>query len=91
MVRSNESAVQRLQVGLVGLLSVLIFVSVASMILNRADNGSQSITAQSGTKAANQDGDKASSSDDPLVELGVTPVVPEQQDKQAPAQQAPQN
>ncbi len=91
MVRSNESAVQRLQVGLVGLLSVLIFVSVASMILSRTDNASQSASAQSGTKAANQEGSKTSSSDDPLVELGVTPVVPEQQDKQAPAQQAPQN
>jgi hypothetical protein len=77
MIRSNESAMQRLQVGLVGLLSVLVFVSIASMILHRADGTGQAANAKS-------------SGDDPLVELGVTPVVPEQQGKQAPAGPATQ-
>lgn len=91
MTRSNESAIQRLQVGLVGLLSVLIFVSVASMILNRADRTSKNSTTQEVAKTSDQQNNGKSSSDDPLVELGVTPVVPEQQDKAAPKQSAPQN
>lgn len=90
MARSNESAVQRLQVGLVGLLSVLIFVSIASMILTQADGSTQNSAAQAAAKAAGQGSDPKTANDDPLVELGVTPVVPEQQGKQAPPQAAPQ-
>jgi hypothetical protein len=85
MARSNESAIQRLQVGLVGLLVVLLFVSVASMILDGADNPAQTATAQ---KAGNGASGKAAS-EEPLVELGVTPVVPEQQDKQPAPQPVP--
>jgi hypothetical protein len=94
MIRSNESAIQRLQVGLVGLLSVLVFVSIASMILTRADGTAQSAATQEAAKSAGQDANAKPSGDDPLVELGVTPVVPEQQGKQAPAgpaTQKPQN
>ena len=94
MARSNESAVQRLQVGLVGLLAVLIFVSVASMILNRVDTPEQKAAEQAAATASGQGLDAKSSSDDPLVELGVTPVVPEQQEKQSPnrsVQQQPRN
>ncbi len=92
MARSNESAMQRLQVGLVGLLAVLIFVSIASMILNRAGGSAQSsAAAQAAATAASQNPDAKSSSDDPFVELGVTPVVPEQQGKQSLAKPAPKN
>lgn len=90
MARSNESAIQRLQVGLVGLLVVLLFVSVASMILDGADDPAKSTAAQ---KAGGAAGDKAKG-DEPLVELGVTPVVPEQPEKQStlrPATGTPQN
>lgn len=93
MARSNESAVQRLQVGLVGLLSVLIFVSIASMILSRADQSSQSTPAQEAAKTQGQGGEAKAATDDPMVELGVTPVVPEQQSKPVPKQSTtqPQN
>ena len=87
MARSNESAIQRLQVGLVGLIVVLLFVSVASMILDGADEPAKTAAAQS---AAGTENGKAAN-EEPLVELGVTPVVPEQPEKQTTAQPAPQN
>jgi hypothetical protein len=89
MARTTESAVQRLQVGLVGLLVVLLFVSVASMLLDNAGSPSKSATAAGTGK--NGEAGKAESTDEPLVELGVTPVVPEQPDKQPAANKtAPQ-
>ena len=86
MARSNDSAIQRLQVGLVGLVVVLLFVSVASMILDGADDPAKTAAAQ----AAGGENGKATG-EEPLVELGVTPVVPEQPAKQTTAQPAPQN
>ena len=38
MARPAQSAVQRIQVGLLGLVAVLLFVSIANMILDRADS-----------------------------------------------------
>ena len=89
MARSNDSAIQRLQVGLIGLVVVLLFVSVASMILDGADDPAKTAAAQ----AASGENGKAAS-EEPLVELGVTPVVPDQHEKQKtaqPASGAPQN
>ena len=80
MARTNESAVQRLQVGLVGLLVVLICVSIASMILSRADSSEAASAKLNGTVPASESA--KAPSEDPMVELGVTPVVPEQPDKQ---------
>jgi hypothetical protein len=89
MARTAESAVQRLQVGLLGLLAVLIFVSIASMVRDRADQQDKLATAAERQSGAPKVDDKAVT-DEPLVELGVTPVVPEQPAKQTapkPAQQ----
>ena len=89
MARSNDSAIQRLQVGLVGLIVVLLFVSVASMILDGADDPEKTTAAQA---AGGENGKVADG--EPLVELGVTPVVPDQPEKQKtaqPASGAPQN
>ena len=88
MARSNDSAIQRLQVGLVGLMVVLLFVSVASMILDGAVD-----PAKTAAQAAGGENGKATG-EEPLVELGVTPVVPEQPEKQTnmqPASGTPQN
>ena len=89
MARSNDSAIQRLQVGLVGLMVVLLFVSVASMILDGADDPEKTAATQA---AGGENGKVAD--EEPLVELGVTPVVPDQPEKQKtaqPASGAPQN
>ena len=80
MARTNESAVQRLQVGLVGLLVVLICVSIASMILSRADDNQAPATALEGGQ----------SPDGKAKDTAVTPGVPEQPAKQQP-QTPPQN
>ena len=71
MARPAQSAVQRIQVGLLGLLTVLLFVSIANMILDRADNGlkTQPATTATGPQAESQP------KDEPLAELGVTPSV----------------
>jgi hypothetical protein len=79
MMRNPDSAIQRLQVGLVGLLIVLIFVSLANMLSAGADSGVKSTA--SGATANGGDGGKAVT-EEPLGELGVTPVVTEQPDKQ---------
>lgn len=92
MARSNESAIQRLQVGLVGLIVVLLFVSVASMILDGADDPAK--TAAEAVAKANGTPTGKDANEEPLVELGVTPVVPDQNEKQKtgqPAPGAPQN
>jgi hypothetical protein len=78
MARTTESAVQRLQVGLVGLLVVLLFVSLASMLSDNADSPAKAAEAVSKGGAAMG----AKTPDEPLVELGVTPVVPEQPAKE---------
>ncbi len=79
MARTNESAIQRLQVGLVGLLVVLICVSIASMILNRADEQQASAATAGGAAEAKAPG---AASEKQVVEIGVTPVIPEQSAKQ---------
>jgi hypothetical protein len=79
MARTTESAVQRLQVGLVGLLVVLLFVSLANMLMDRADSPE---TPAEQAEAAKQGGDDATP-DQPPVEIGVTPVMPEQADPKA--------
>jgi hypothetical protein len=87
MARTNESAVQRLQVGLVGLLVVLICVSIASMILSQADSKQAASEAIVGG-LPQREASKAPA-EDPMVELGVTPVVPEQPEKQVPQKRQP--
>jgi hypothetical protein len=82
MARKTESAVQRLQVGIVGLLVVLLFVSLASMLSDNADNPSKTATADAVKNGTSVEG---KSTDEPLVELGVTPVVPEQPAKEPAA------
>lgn len=89
MARPAESAMQRIQVGLIGILAVLIFVSIATMVLDRAER-----QASTGTKAGEVQPSQAEpvAKDEPLAELGVTPAAPEHaqpQDKAAAPQVQP--
>jgi hypothetical protein len=87
MARPHESAVQRVQVGVLGLLAVLLFVYIANLILERVvpkQSASPDVARQ---VEAQPDKPK----DEPLAELGVTPVVEDTQEPQpkASAQPAP--
>jgi hypothetical protein len=88
MARTTESAMQRLQVGLLGLLVVLLFVSLASMLSGGTDEKSKTSASAGGIPAGASDETKKTP-DEPPVELGVTPVVPEQPDKLPARQPAP--
>lgn len=72
MVEPRQSAMQRIQVGVIGLVVVLLFVSLATMVLDRVQTGPESVANSNGT-APNSD--PATPPDEPLAELGVTPIA----------------
>ncbi|MCF8471872.1 MAG: hypothetical protein K9G27_03660 [Sphingomonadaceae bacterium] len=74
MVEQKQSAIQRIQVGLVGLVVVLLFVTLADMVLDRVSDGPQ---AGGMPVAGPLIADKDATPDEPLAELGVTPVAKE--------------
>jgi hypothetical protein len=77
---------QRIQVGLVGLLAVVLFAWIASMVIDRAEQKAAQ-TRPAGSVSVS--GSEPMVKDEPLAELGVTPAAPEQADPQtAPAQPA---
>lgn len=76
MVEQRQSAMQRIQVGVIGLVVVLLFVSLANMVLDRVTGGpSAGELPNSDVVAAEQD----KLPDEPLAELGVTPVAKEEE------------
>lgn len=74
MAEQKQSAIQRIQVGLVGLVVVLLFVTLANMVLDRVSDGPQSGAMPDATPLIV---DKDKTPDEPLAELGVTPVAKE--------------
>lgn len=75
MVEQRQSAMQRIQVGLIGLVVVLLFVSLANMVLDRVADAPQDGL---GTSEAATGIDDEVTPDEPLAELGVTPVTNEE-------------
>jgi uncharacterized membrane protein len=75
MAEQRHSAMQRIQVGIIGLFVVLLFVSLANMVIDRVTSG-QSSNAGSNTDLAA--GSEDETPDEPLAELGVTPVAKEE-------------
>ncbi|NJM51548.1 MAG: hypothetical protein HC843_12325 [Sphingomonadales bacterium] len=76
MAKSRMIAIQRIQVGVIGLVVVLLFVTLANMVQDRATatevaEGVSSDPAL--VDAAAEDKDKIP--DEPLAELGAAPVV----------------
>jgi hypothetical protein len=71
MVEPRQSAMQRIQVGVIGLVVVLLFVSLATMVLDRVQSGPDA--AATGEVAAGID--PSTPPDEPLAELGVTPIA----------------
>lgn len=71
--RMRAEVIQRLQVGLSGLAAMLLLVSLASIIINRANESEQSAVPQT---AASATGDGSTPNKDPLVDAGVVPQIP---------------
>lgn len=74
MVEPRQSAMQRIQVGVIGLVVVLLFVSLANMVLDRVAAG---VPADNDAGVPVAEPEMA---DEPLAELGVTPVATEEDD-----------
>jgi hypothetical protein len=85
MARSSESAVQRIQVGVLGLLAVLVFVYIANLVAERA--APTSSLAPDSNQQVKAQGDAPK--DEPLAELGVTPAVEEAKDAPQPENAPP--
>lgn len=84
MVEQRQSAIQRIQVGVVGLVVVLLFVTLANMVLDRVSDGPQAGgTPNAAPTVAGGD----ATPDEPLAELGVTPVAKD--DDSSASAQAP--
>lgn len=80
MVEPRQSALQRIQVGVIGLVVVLLFVSLANMVLDRVKSGPDSAsTPNSGVIA----GSETAPPDEPLAELGVTPIAKDDEAEKA--------
>jgi len=79
----RNDTMQRIQVGVVGLVAVLLLVSVANFVLQRASDEETAIEEiqaealdKSGSVAANEDDAPA----EPLAELGITPAPAPEED-----------
>ena len=80
MVEQRQSAVQRIQVGVIGLVVVLLFVTLANMVLDRVSSGSQGAGVPGAAPIAT--GGEATP-DEPLAELGVTPVAKDDESRRS--------
>lgn len=76
MVEPRQSALQRIQVGLIGLVVVLLFVSLANMVLDRVADA-PAVSEMPGQGGLTSDAEAVP--DEPLAELGVTPVAKEEE------------
>ena len=72
MVEPRQSAMQRIQVGVIGLVVVLLFVSLANMVLERVAVVSPTSDVPGVTES------NTVIPDEPLAKLGVTPATTEE-------------
>lgn len=73
MAESRQSTMQRLQVGLVGLVVVLLLVSLANMALDRATD-KPAVSGTESVSAVTDASKEAEAPAEPMAELGVAPV-----------------
>lgn len=75
MNKPRQSAMQRIQVGIVGLVVVLLFVGIANMVLERAVDTPQSAPSGGGITGTEIATETKTVPEAPLSELGVAPVL----------------
>lgn len=92
MAKTGNSSLQRVQVGLIGLLAVLLFVSIANMMIDRIAPSRTNVNSASEATTGAGPAKEEVPNDEPLAELGVTPTVSsEEAPKNRPALQDPAN
>lgn len=77
MAEQRQSNNQRIQVGIIGLVIVLLFVSLTNMAIDGASDSTASEAHSGALPAGTVGGPQSEVKDEPLAELGVTPVAPE--------------
>lgn len=77
MVHPRQSALQRIQVGLIGLVVVLLFVSLANMALDQVVDVPSKGPSGGGITGTEIATEVKGTPNAPLAELGVTPVAGE--------------
>ena len=73
--RMRAEVIHRLQIGLSGLLAMLLLVSLANLISNRANQSNKTAVPDTATSAS---ADDKGANKDPLVDAGVVPQLPAQ-------------
>ncbi|MEO1044342.1 MAG: hypothetical protein AAFX04_02760 [Pseudomonadota bacterium] len=79
-LKSDNHVLQRLQIGSVGVIAVLLMVAMASLVLNSAsDQMPDDIAVTEGTADEAKAAEADAQPNEPLVDLGVVPdIAPEE-------------
>lgn len=72
----RAQAVHRLQVGLVGLATMLLLIGLANIIMDRAKLSDKAAEGTQAAVAAASSASPGSSAKDPLADMGVAPQLP---------------
>lgn len=72
----RAQAVHRLQIGLFGLAAMLLIVSLANVIMDRAKQVEGTTVSTAPAAAAASASPSPSTANDPLVDMGVAPELP---------------
>ncbi|MEO0441301.1 MAG: hypothetical protein AAF067_10545 [Pseudomonadota bacterium] len=88
-MNDRQDTMQRIQVGVVGLVAVLLLVSVANFVLQRASDersAIEEIQAESAATAGElvREPEEAPAPAEPLAELGITPAPAPEEVEEAP-------
>lgn len=74
---NRQDTMQRIQVGVMGLAAVLLLVSIANFVMQRASNDESALEAIQAETSGSLRGvseDAANKPSEPLAELGITPT-----------------
>ena len=86
----RNDTIQRIQVGTIGLVAVLLLVSVANFVVSRASDEQtalEEIQAESGEVSPPSLAAEEEAPAEPLAELGITPAPEPEEESAQPTQQ----
>ena len=82
----RRDTMHRVQVGIIGLVSVLLLVAAANFVLQRASDEQSATEVVQAEAQKTLEKEESSAPSEPLAELGVTPTRVREGDKSAPAE-----